>query len=77
MFCQEKGYDIGTSLERRHNSLRSDFTSLRPFLDSSAQTTLGKVLDFFRKTSKRRFCVFLLVFFKLVSKSGFQGVSDT
>ena len=38
-------------------------SNLRPFLDSSAQTTRGNILDFFRKTSKRRFCVFLLVFF--------------
>ena len=34
-------------------------SNLRPFLDSSDQTTLGKVLDIFRKISKRaRYVVF-------------------
>ena len=45
-------------------------SNLRPFLDSSAQTTLGKVLDFFRKISKRARYV---VFEKRCFPEGFQA----
>ena len=45
-------------------------SNLRPFLDSSAQITLGEVLDFFRKISKRARCV---VFGKRCFPEGFQA----
>ena len=44
--------EIGTSLGRRHNYI-GPISNLRPFLDSSAQTTQRNILDFFWQNLKR------------------------